>query len=708
MSNLKISFTRTALVFAVVTAMLLQSATALAQQGTNQDVPVAPSLSHQTSSGPAKRNVIELVNRGSNLTGPLLEIAAPRSVRAGAATSISAIAAAQRTDKQSHVQPEFGGTYNRLDPQQRRLVDDWFARYNKRTQRNVTPEDGYNAVPISIRTTFEAVTNALRTTSLTSKQGGSLGNALNLVEAVETARGGVPRARGDLQFRIYVILKSGALATLNSSREFNRGADNTVFHHSYPLNYRQTGGVPSIQISMSLDGERADIDVDYRSSGFPAALFNGHLTAENSDVRAGNNYNGHLQRWQGLSNWWRNLFGVPVVHDSGFAPDPEQDISRFPRLTDKVPLAAAVNDYLSTWLVQGKPNLALAYVSARSYTCFTSALAAGAGDTASASNDAKQDAGKPVPRKLWNDMEEVNFLLGQPGTLENAVAPVELSDPALLPIAQKGAVNFTLAKVPDDIAANLTCSPEASSTPPSRKYGKYYASVFRLRLPGNTDAPILLLWQKELGYWQIVARQIDPSVVRDGPVPQAPALEAKETAAATEPPAVETQAAPEMLKRIQSFFDVFLLERNSDLAFSYFAPSAYPCVNLALEPGMKAVSGVPDEASYLRRDLKEVVQHEPKSQRLEQIIESYDPEDPTLKRVHHAHERAYMLAKISNAEAIGFQCGSASRSTGGAGGPKYVTFFHFIEPGGESAGLGLLWSKESGDWKIIAFRLDEP
>jgi hypothetical protein len=254
----------------------------------------------------------------------------------------------------------------------------------------------------------------------------------------------------------------------------------------------------------------------------------------------------------------------------------------------------------------------------------------------------------------------------------------------------------------------MTCSPDAPSTPPSRKYGKYYASVFRLRLPGNTDAPILLLWQKELGYWQIVARQIDPSVVRDGPVPQAPALEAQETAAATEPSAVETQTDPEMLKRVQGFFDVFLLGRNFDSAFSYFAPSAYSCVNLALAPGAKAVGGVQDEASNLRRDLKEIVQREPKSQRLEQIIGSYDPEDPTLKPVHHAHERAYMLARISNTEAIAFQCGSASRGTGGAGGPEYATFFHFIEPGGEAAGLGLLWSKESGDWKIKAFRMDEP
>ncbi|MEO8727550.1 MAG: hypothetical protein ABI383_15670, partial [Acidobacteriaceae bacterium] len=628
------------------------------------------------------------------LTGPLVATsAAPSSPLSAANPAVAG------TGKPGGAQPEFGGTYDRLRPEQRRLVDEWFARYNKRTQKDIAPAEGYDAVPISIRTTFEAVTNALQSTALTDKQGGSLGNALQLVKILETARGKVPHATGDLQFRIYAVLNADALATLNSSREFARGADNTVFHHSYPLNYRQTGGDPSIQISATADGKRADIDVDYRSSGFPAALFNGHLTAENSDVRAGGNYNGHLQRWLGLSDWWRNLFGLPVVHDSGFAPDPEHDIARFPPLTDQVPLGAAVTDFLSTWLVQGKPNLALAYVSAKSYACVN------AGSAGGDLPDVKQDTGNPVPRRIWNDMEEVNALLGQTPSLEKAVAPVEFSDSALLPLPQKGASSFTLARVPDDIAADTVCSSEASSTRPPRKYGRYYASAFRLRIPGSTDAPLLLIWQKERGYWQIVGWQIDPSVVRDGPVPDSQ-LSVEQEKALT--PSVETQADPEMMQRVEGFFDAFLIKRDFDTAFSYFTPSAYQCVNLALEPGEKTAGSVSDEAEYLRSGLKEIVRHAPTSQRLDQIIESYDPEDPTLKLVHHPEERAYRLARISNAEASGFECGKNSSGAGAVGGPEFVTFFQFIEPGGEAAALGLLWSKESGDWKIIAFRLDEP
>ena len=111
-----------------------------------------------------------------------------------------------------------------------------------------------------------------------------------------------------------------ALATLERSREFKRGADNTVYHKGYPINYRAQGGTPSIQISVALDGRRADIDVDYRASSFPVGLFNGHLTASNSDVRAGDNFDRHVNRWSGLQNWWRGFFGVRQTRQADAAP----------------------------------------------------------------------------------------------------------------------------------------------------------------------------------------------------------------------------------------------------------------------------------------------------------------------------------------------------------------------------------------------------
>ena len=111
-----------------------------------------------------------------------------------------------------------------------------------------------------------------------------MGNALDLVQSVEAINGKVPHARGDLQFRIYVVLKPDAIERLKAAGEFFRDRDNTIYHHGYPLNYRQEGSAPTIQISVAKDARHADIDVDYRSAKFPQGLVNGHLTAANSDA----------------------------------------------------------------------------------------------------------------------------------------------------------------------------------------------------------------------------------------------------------------------------------------------------------------------------------------------------------------------------------------------------------------------------------------
>jgi hypothetical protein len=133
-----------------------------------------------------------------------------------------------------------------------------------------------------------------------------------------------------------VYLRSNALQSLYAAREFQRQHDNTVYHVGYPINFRQLGGPPSIQFSVANTGQRADIDVDYRSSAKLKALFDGHLTAANSDVRAGNNAQTHNSRWNGLANWWQ------ILLVSLFGNDPARaDAST--RLSDGGPIVPPVS-----------------------------------------------------------------------------------------------------------------------------------------------------------------------------------------------------------------------------------------------------------------------------------------------------------------------------------------------------------------------------
>src|SRR5580704_13659237 len=132
-------------------------------------------------------------------------------------------------DKPADTTVQFHGTYEKLKPEQKKLIDDWYAEYNRLAKDHSDPAE-YNQFSLSTRTTFEAVTHALMTTKLTDKSGKSMGNALDLVQAIETINGKVPQARGDLQFRVYVILRPDALQSLKKSSEFFRDRDNTVYH----------------------------------------------------------------------------------------------------------------------------------------------------------------------------------------------------------------------------------------------------------------------------------------------------------------------------------------------------------------------------------------------------------------------------------------------------------------------------------------------
>jgi hypothetical protein len=57
-----------------------------------------------------------------------------------------------------------------------------------------------------------------------------------------------------------------AQEVLTRASEFFRDKDNTVFHKEYPINFRQRGHVPTIQISIAKDGTRAEYEVFKRFS----------------------------------------------------------------------------------------------------------------------------------------------------------------------------------------------------------------------------------------------------------------------------------------------------------------------------------------------------------------------------------------------------------------------------------------------------------
>jgi hypothetical protein len=129
--------------------------------------------------------------------------------------------------------------YTDLQEQQRTLFGPYTDLYNEKTGRTYNPQEYFDSLTISERTTYDAVTHALMNSQLTDEAGNSLGPALDLVGSLERIAGQYYGRGGDQQFRLYVNLVPGAKEALEKSQEFHLGHLNTVYHVGYPYSFRQ-------------------------------------------------------------------------------------------------------------------------------------------------------------------------------------------------------------------------------------------------------------------------------------------------------------------------------------------------------------------------------------------------------------------------------------------------------------------------------------
>ncbi len=377
----------------------------------------------------------------------------------------------------------FGGTYSGLDARRQGLVDNWVARFVKTTGQRIEAAPFYDdELSLSTKATFEAVTHALMATALTDRSGASLGDALALVTQVEDARGDVAGAPSDHQFRLYVLLAADALDRLERSQQFQRGTDNTVYHMGYPTNYRSQGGPPSIQISIAFDKRHADIDVDYRDSSFPAGLFSGHLTAANSDVRAGNNVDLHNNRWTGFQNWWRSFLGVRQEGAPKTSPSSSPvALPTVPR-AGKGNIEVLVNDFLAAWLVEGDLIASMGYVSDRAYACM-----------ARETDDPSTFDYGVAPFQLMINLKAAYDSLAPRASLDGLVAGTSLETPALRLVRQPHQTRFAVYSVPNDVATSFDCERQLARADPTRVTrlsGTYFLTTFHI--DGRRDTPVAI------------------------------------------------------------------------------------------------------------------------------------------------------------------------------------------------------------------------
>jgi hypothetical protein len=482
---------------------------------------------------------------------------------------------AATSQKQKSETLELGKSYAALRPEQKRLVDDFVRRYNGITGSNLIPEHAYDNARLSIRTTFDAVTHALLNAKITDAHGKSLGRAIDLVDAVDEVMGEESGVGGDRQFRLYVYLKPKAVDILSQNQEFLHDRDNSVYHKGFPICYRLKNGPPSIQISISRDNKLADIDVDYRSSSFPKALVNGHLSASNSDVRAGNNLDRHDGRWSGLNGWWRNVFGQL---GTGAKPPKEnvtQGLGRIPlnpRVKADKGVDNSAHDFLQSWVVGKEPNNSVAYFSRRSYPCL---------------EVMPQNLRQSVPQGMVRlrtlmAMQKFSDSAGTVNSVADVFEPGDKWSQALKPAKNAYGSEFRLVGVPADMAPDEECFAIPDKDSSKRRKEKYFATAFRGKKGDSRNKIVSLLWTEEGDYWKIIAIRIEDSNDA-GLVPN-------NAAAQTEPSVEEPQdiaGDPAATKDITQFYQTWIVRRNVTEASHFASQRSYQCLSAPPEEQKK-------------------------------------------------------------------------------------------------------------------------
>ena len=612
---------------------------------------------------------------------------------------VISIADAQGPDAAPAADPQaqFGGAYAGLDAPRQRLVDDWVARFNRLAGQDVDAAPFYDTVlTFSTKTTFDAVTHALMTTLLTDASGAPLGSALDLVERVDAVRGQVAGASGDRQFRMYVLLKADATEVLDRSRQFRRARDNTIFHKGYPVNYRGQGGTPSIQISTALDHRHADIDVDYRSATLPASIFNGHLTAANSDVREGNNFDRHSQRWNGLQSWWRSFLGVSLRGRPADDVRTDQSfrIPTEPRIGAR-PIHEMTGDFLQAWMIEGNIPQAMAYMSDRAYTC----LAAEADDPSGF------DRGM-APFELMGRLKAAHDSLGRHDSLQGLTIGVRLSRPGLRLVTQPNHAQYVVYSVRDDVAARFDCQQEtkpATGVNAGREYGTYHGTVFHVA--GTEDQTVALLWARENGYWKIVSWKTDAGDEPDrGPAPDD----------IPTPAVVRVPTDLTLARAATSFLEDWLVRKDYARAFAQLSPASYACYDQYRNPTAHPAASDADAAGLLREAMARAGAEAGKVSRLGDVVTAAEPVHPAIRVMRHASSGTLSIVAYPDSFGQLVGCGTPPDGTrfDPAAPQVYGSIFgmnvRFLTGAGEGPVMRTLWQKDAGEWRITAYHIEYP
>ena len=264
-----------------------------------------------------------------------------------------------------------------------------------------------------------------------------------------------------------------------------------------------------------------------------------------------------------MNSWWRSILGIPMVatkSSSGSAPSTE------PVIKANAKPEVAVRDFLKFWLVDQRPELAVAYFAPSAFSCM------------------EIEQGQPLDVgvakfSILMALRQVNERVGKVAQLSDVSSGVRVSGPRGKVIPQPYESEFVLYDVREDLAEQMKCANQldpsniSAKAAKSQAFGKYVGAVFKLKSPDQEGKTIAALWAKQEDFWKLISYDVDPQFGRY----RAPDAAAAGLAAAAVVPAMTYVAGDkDLTKAATDFLDKWFIRGQSTEAFQYLSSRSMP------------------------------------------------------------------------------------------------------------------------------------
>jgi hypothetical protein len=255
--------------------------------------------------------------------------------------------------------------------------------------------------------------------------------------------------------------------------------------------------------------------------------------------------------------------------------------------------------------------------------------------------------------------------------------------------------NLQMSLAEDGLRADIDVDYRSSRSPQGLFNGHLTSANSDIRVGENATlhrgrwGGLIAWWQETFG--RVEEPETDSRDLIDSHRPETAAPLPPDRPSGANPARIEDAA--------QEFLSDWLVRKQYQQALEFLSPRAYAC--LVVSDGQR---GQALDSAGARRELLTLMEHAsdklgPRSN-LTGTIVAFVPRDPKRVVVEHPFRNEFLLTPLTDAEARPYFCDKTSTPSSGA--EYFGVAFQFRVSGGGV--LGLLWTREGSQWKLVSYQ----